>query len=427
MREKREIMHITKVIAREILDSRGNPTIEVDMHTDSAHDARASIPSGASTGMHEACELRDGGKRFHGKGILKAVKNIDGPIAKAIQKEDIESQEKLDSILLALDTTPNKKKLGANALLAVSLAGARALAMERRQSLHTSLQMDTKRKQTLPVPFCNIINGGKHAGGKLAFQEFMIAPIKARSFAQAAQWTSETYHTLKGILEKKYGKTAVNVGDEGGFAPPIASANEALDLLEKAIAETGYRKKIAIAMDPAASEFYQKKGKAYAMPKELTAGKLLDYYCTLFKSYPIISLEDPFEQDDYEPWIELTKKAKKLCVQIVGDDLLVTNVQRIMMADKKKLCDALLLKVNQIGTLSEAISAARLAFSVDWNVMVSHRSGETTDTFISDLAVALGCGQIKLGAPCRGERTAKYNQLLRIEEELGDEATYARW
>ncbi len=420
-------MQIKKVIAREILDSRGNPTIEADLYIDPVHYARASVPSGASTGTHEALELRDNTKRFLGKGVAKAIKNVNGPIAKAIESEDIGSQEKLDSVLLKLDTTQNKKKMGANALLAASLAGARALAMERGQPLYASLRMDTRQGPKLPVPFCNIINGGRHAGGMLRFQEFMIAPIKAKSFAQAAQLASETYHTLKEILEKKYGKAATNVGDEGGFAPPIADAKEALELLEKAIKQAGYQKKIAIAIDAAASEFYQKKKKVYTIPKGTTADGLVDYYHTLFRSYPIVSLEDPFDQDDYGPWAELTRKAKKSGVQIVGDDLLVTNTRRIMMARDKKLCDALLLKVNQIGTLSEAISAAQLALSLGWKVMVSHRSGETCDAFIADLAVALGCGQIKLGAPCRGERVAKYNQLLRIEEELGAQGAYARW
>jgi len=420
-------MQIKRVVAREILDSRGNPTIEVDLYTDSAHYGRASVPSGASIGRHEALELRDGGKRFHGKGVARAVKNSMGPIADAIQRENIESQEKIDSILLALDDTQDKRKLGANAMLAASLAGARALAIERRQPLYTSLCMDTKQRLVLPVPFCNVINGGKHAGGKLKFQEFMIAPIKAGNFTQGTQWVSETYHTLKEILEKKYGKAATHVGDEGGFAPPIESATQALDLLEKAIAAAGYTKKIAIAMDAAASEFYQKKKRTYAIQKGFTAERLVDHYCALLKSYPIVSLEDPFDQDDYAPWAELTKKTKKSGVRIVGDDLLATNMQRIMMAREQKLCNALLLKVNQIGTLSEGISAARLALSLDWKVMVSHRSGETCDAFISDLAVALGCGQIKLGAPCRGERVAKFNQLLRIEEELGAQATYARW
>lgn len=417
-------MFIKKIRAREILDSRGNPTVEVDLYVSDDRYVRAAVPSGASTGIHEAIELRDNTRRFLGKGVSKAIANIEGPIAKALHKVDISSQEKLDAIMLKLDGTKNKSKLGANAILAVSLAGARALALEREKPLYSSLREETKQKLTLPVPFCNIINGGKHAGGSLKFQEFMIVPFKAKSFAQATQWASETYHALKELLEKKHGKAAVNVGDEGGFAPPIKDAHGVLTILEKAIEQAGYSKKIAIAMDTAASEFYDMESRMYSIPKKVTASKLLDYYLDLLKSYPIISLEDPFDQDDFEPWAELTKKAK---VQIVGDDLLVTDTRRVMMAEKKKLCNGLLLKVNQIGTVSEAISAARLAIASDWSVMVSHRSGETSDAFIADLAVSLGCGQIKLGAPCRGERVAKFNQLLRIEEALGDKAVYAKW
>lgn len=417
-------MFIKKIRAREILDSRGNPTVEVDMYVSDNHYVRAAVPSGASTGIHEALELRDNTKRFLGKGVSKAIKNIEGPIARALQKINISSQEKLDVIMLKLDGTENKSKLGANAILAVSLAGARALALERGKPLYDSLREETKQKLELPIPFCNVINGGKHAGGALRFQEFMIVPFKAKSFAQATQWASETYHVLKDLLEKKYGKAATNVGDEGGFAPPIKDAKEALSILEKAITEAGYDKKIAIAMDAAASEFYNTKTKQYEIPNKISAGKLIDYYRSLIKSYPIISLEDPFDQDDYEPWAELTKKTT---VQIVGDDLLVTDTKRVMMAQKKKLCNGLLLKVNQIGTVSEAITAARLAIASNWSVMVSHRSGETSDAFIADLAVSLGCGQIKLGAPARGERVAKFNQLLRIEEALGDKAVYAKW
>lgn len=417
-------MFIKKIRAREILDSRGNPTVEVDLYTGDNQYVRAAVPSGASTGIHEALELRDNTKRFLGKGVSKAIKNIEGPIANALNNVDISSQEKLDSIMLKLDATKNKSKLGANAILAVSLAGARALAVERGIPLYASLKEETKQKPALPIPFCNVINGGKHAGGSLKFQEFMIAPIKAKSFAQATQWVSETYHVLKELLEKKYGKAAVNVGDEGGFAPPIKDAKEALVILEKAIKDAGYDKKITIAMDAAASEFYNMESKTYSIPEIITSENLIDYYKSLIKSFPIISLEDPFDQDDYGPWAELTKKTK---VQIVGDDLLVTDTRRVMMAEQKQLCNGLLLKVNQIGTLSEAISAARLAASYDWGVMVSHRSGETSDAFIADLAVALGCGQIKLGAPCRGERVAKINQLLRIEESLGDKAVCTTW
>lgn len=411
---------LSKLHAREILDSRGNPTIEVDAYAGKQW-ARAAVPSGASTGKHEALELRDGDARYGGKGVQKAVMHVNLLLNKKLKGASL-NQQKLDAAMLALDGTVSKSNLGANAMLGVSLAAARLSAQLAHKPLYANLTTLTKRKLALPVPFANIINGGKHAGSNLQFQEFMLAPTKLRTFAEATQAVSEIYHALKKLLEQQYGKSATNVGDEGGFAPPLDNAQDALELLEQAITETGYAGKVFLAMDVAASEFY--RDACYHIPQRMESGELVDFYVDLIRAYPIVSLEDPFEQDDFTPWRELTAKAK---IQIVGDDLLVTNPLRIQMATERDLCNALLLKVNQIGTLSEAIHAAQLAFKQEWNVMVSHRSGETADSFIADLAVALGCGQIKLGAPARSERVEKYNQLLRIEEELGKNAKYARW
>jgi len=412
---------IKSITAREILDSRGNPTLEVDMATQQGC-VSASVPSGASTGVHEALELRDGGKRYQGKGVLQAIQHITSSLALKLRGKDPTKQRLLDNLMALSDGTPNKSHYGANAILGVSLALARAAALERRQPLFSYLTTLTKQKPILPVPFCNVINGGKHAGSELKFQEFMIAPVKARDFAEATRCVAETYHTLKERIEKRYGKTAVNVGDEGGFAPPLRTPREALELIQGAVEEAGYQDIIKLAMDPAASEFCRHG--IYYIPKRTKPEDMVDYYLDLIRTYPIVSLEDPFDQDDFSPYAELMKKTR---IQIVGDDLLVTNVNRIKMALERKLCNALLLKVNQIGTLTEAIDAAKMAFEHHWHVMVSHRSGETEDTFIADLAVALGCGQIKLGAPCRGERVAKFNRLLRIEEMLGKKAEYARW
>ncbi len=407
-------MEIKKVFAREVLDSRGNPTVEAVVTTKTAV-GTAIVPSGASTGTHEALELRDKGKRYGGKGVKKAVANVNDRIAKKLKGMNVKDQRGLDSRMITLDGSPNKRNLGANAMLAVSMAAARASALETGIPLYERIaKLVGTKKATLPVPFANVINGGKHAGGKLAMQEFMIAPVNARSFSDATQSVAETYHTLKAILKKKYGTSAVNVGDEGGFAPPIDTAEEALSMLQKAIKEAGYEKKMRIAMDPAASEFY--KNNLYRLNRLLSGEELTKYYLKLIKRFPIISIEDAFDQDDFDSFASLSAATP---IQVVGDDLLVTNTSRIRMAIDKKLCRALLLKVNQIGTVTEALDAARLAMSHKWKVMVSHRSGETEDTFIADLAVGLGCGQIKLGAPARSERVAKYNRLLRIEEESG--------
>ncbi|MBI4150020.1 phosphopyruvate hydratase [Candidatus Woesearchaeota archaeon] len=412
---------IKSITAREILDSRGNPTVEVDIVTPRGCSS-AKVPSGASTGIHEALELRDGGKRYLGKGVLKAVHHVTASLAPKLRGKDPTQQRVLDNFMTLLDGTPNKSHLGANAILGVSMAIARAAAFEKKLHLFNYLATLTKRKLLLPVPFCNIINGGKHAGTELQFQEFMIAPVYATSFSEATRCVSETYHILKTRLEKKYGKSAANVGDEGGFAPPLRDPRQALELIQGAVEEAGYADIIKLAMDAAASEFFRHG--MYHTPKKMKPMELVDYYDDLIHTYPIVSLEDPFDQDDFTPYKELMQKTR---IQIVGDDLLVTNVNRINIALERGLCNALLLKVNQIGTVTEAIDAALLAFDHRWNVMVSHRSGETDDTFIADLAVGLGCGQVKIGAPCRGERVAKFNRLLQIEDVLGKKAAYAKW
>lgn len=416
---------IIDIKARQVLDSRGNPTIEVDIFTDNAIGS-AMVPSGASTGIYEAHELRDKEKAYHGKSVMKAVKNVNTPIRKKLIGQDVLSQEAIDKLLISLDGTANKEKLGANAILGVSLAVARAAAAAKELPLYAYLGELTGRKPILPIPFSNVINGGQHAEGGLEFQEFMIVPIGAKTFAEATQMVAETYHTLKDLLKKKYGPQTTRLGDEGGFAPSLKNAEEALDLLVEAIKIAGYTGKVKIAMDTAASEFYHTNG-TYLKDNK-TAEKLCDYYLALIKKYPIISLEDPYDQDDKEAWKNITKKTNKMTsFQIVGDDLLVTNPARIQQALQEKWCNALLLKVNQIGTLTEALKAAQMAMDAGWHVMVSHRSGETEDPFIADLAVALGCGQIKLGAPARSDRTAKYNQLIRIEEYLEKDARYARY
>ncbi len=412
---------IRKIVAREILDSRGNPTVECDV-TASGGFGRASVPSGASTGKFEAVEIRDGGRRYTGMGVKTAVRNINSVISKKIIGMDCLSQKEIDRAMAKLDGTPNKALLGANAILAVSLATARAAASSSKKPLYRYLMtLANNKKLALPVPFSNVINGGRHAEGKLKIQEFMLVPSKFKSFSEAIAAVAETYQQLNKIIAAKYGKQATRVGDEGGFAPNLNSADEALELLESAVTVTGYQKKIAFAIDAAASEFYSSETKSYELEKNYSSSELIDYYLRLIKSHNIISLEDPFHQEDFESFAELTAKSK---IQIVGDDLLVTNTERIKTAIAKKSCNCLLLKANQIGTLTEAIAAASLAKKSGWKVMVSHRSGETEDSFIADLAVALGCGQIKTGAPARGERTAKYNQLLRIEKELGERAKY---
>ncbi|AFK21973.1 phosphopyruvate hydratase [Pyrococcus sp. ST04] len=415
---------ITAVVAREILDSRGNPTVEVDVYTNVAM-GRAAVPSGASTGTHEAVELRDGGKRYHGKGVRRAVENVNKIIAPELIGMDVRWQREIDMLLLELDGTENKSNLGANAILAVSLAVAKAAANSLELPLYQYL--GGVNAYVLPVPLSNVINGGVHAGNELDFQEFMIMPIGADSFREAIRWVSETYHVLKKVIMEKYGKNAVNVGDEGGFAPPMKEVTEPLDVLIKAIEEAGYKpgEEIALALDAASSEFYNEEiGKYVVGGKEYDRGELLELYKELTSTYPIVSIEDPFHEEDWEGFVMITKELGSK-VQIVGDDLFVTNPKRLAKGIQMGAANALLLKVNQIGTLSEAIDAAYTAFRAGYGVIVSHRSGETEDSTIADLAVALNAGQIKTGAPARSDRNAKYNQLIRIEEELEGVAVYA--
>lgn len=414
---------ITGVVAREILDSRGNPTVEVEVYTPVSM-GRAAVPSGASTGTHEALELRDGGSRYHGKGVKRAVENVNKIIAPEIIGMDVTWQRDIDMLMLELDGTENKSNLGANAILGVSLAVAKAAANALGLPLYQYI--GGTNAYVMPVPMSNVINGGVHAGNELDFQEFMIMPVGASSFREAIRWVSETYHVLKKVIAERYGKNAVNVGDEGGFAPPMKEVTEPLDVLIKAIEEAGYKPgdEIAFALDAASSEFYDEaKGKYVVSGKEYDRGELLELYRELVTTYPIVSIEDPFQEEDWEGFVMITKELGRK-VQIVGDDLFVTNPRRIRKGIKMGAANALLLKVNQIGTLSEAIDAAYTAFRAGYGVVVSHRSGETEDSTIADLAVALNAGQIKTGAPARSDRNAKYNQLIRIEEELEGIAVY---
>jgi len=424
-------MPIKKIHARQIYDSRGNPTVEVDLTTERGI-FRAAVPSGASTGIYEALELRDKAETWHGKGVQKAVHNVNNLIAPEIVAKcmDPVEQEKIDSLMLALDGTDNKNKLGANAILGVSMAVCKAGAAHKGVPLYRHIADLAGVKDVLmPVPCLNVINGGSHAGNKLAMQEFMILPTGAACFSEAMRMGSELYHHLKALIKKKYGLDATAVGDEGGFAPNFQSNNEALALLVDAIKKSGYEGKIMIGMDIAASEFF-KNGKYdldFKNPntKEadwISSDSLLDMYKGFIKDFPVVSIEDPFDQDDWAGYAKLTKETD---IQIVGDDLLVTNPKRIQTAIEGKACNGLLLKVNQIGSVTESIKAHNMAKAEGWGTMVSHRSGETEDCFIADLVVGLGTGQIKTGAPCRSERLAKYNQLLRIEEELGTNARYA--
>ncbi len=409
---------IENIHAREILDSRGNPTVEVDVTTETGF-GRASVPSGASTGTNEALELRDKDRRYHGKGVRIAVNNVNTEIKKALLGKDVRDQHDIDRLMLELDGTPNKSRLGANAILGVSLAVAHAAANALELFLYRYL--GGTNAFTLPCPTMNVINGGKHAGNELAIQEFMIQPKSAKTYSEALRMGVETYHTLGSILSKKYGSSALNVGYEGGFAPPLANTRDALDFLVSAIEEAEYEKKITIGLDAAASEFY-KKDKYYIDGKALSNGELMDYYADLVKTYPILSIEDPFHEEAFDDFAALTKKLKDTI--IVGDDLFVTNVKRLEKGIKMNAANTLLLKVNQVGTLSEALDAARLAQKNRYKVVVSHRSAETEDTTIADISVAIGAELIKTGAPARSERNAKYNQLLRIEEELGKAAKY---
>jgi len=414
---------IKKIFAREILDSRGNPTVEVDVHTKCGI-ATAAVPSGASTGVHEALEMRDKDDRFHGKGVLKAIENVNFVIAQKVVGMDATKQRDIDKVMLGLDGTENKSRLGANAILGVSMAVCKAGAMCEGIPLYKYIQkFSGTTENVLPVPSFNVINGGEHAGNKLDIQEFMLMPIGAVNFRTALRMGSEIYHTLKSILKKKYGIDSINVGDEGGFAPPLKTVDEPLKLLVEAIKESGYDGKVKIAMDCAASSFY-KDGKYILQGKKKTGDQLVEMYAKLVDKYPIISIEDPFDEEDFDSFAKLNAKIGSR-IQIVGDDLLVTNPKRIQLAMDHHSCNSLLLKVNQIGSVTEAIDAASFARSHGWSIMVSHRSGETSDNFIADLVVGIKAGQIKSGAPCRGERLSKYNQLLRIEDSLGRGSRYA--
>ncbi|XP_067659054.1 enolase-like [Haliotis asinina] len=425
-------MPITSLHARQIFDSRGNPTVEVDLRNENGL-FRAAVPSGASTGIYEALEMRDKIKGdYHGKGVSNAVNNVNNIIAKEfVGKEiDLRDQNAVDELLLKLDGTENKSKLGANAMLGVSLAVCKAGAAAKNIPLYRHIaDLAGKKEVILPVPAFNVINGGTHAGNKLAMQEFMILPTGASSFTEAMKMGTETYHHLKAVIKKKYGQDACNVGDEGGFAPNILENKEGLELVKTAIENAGYTGKIQIGMDIAASEFCKEKkydlnfkSKDSNPDEWLSSDALADLYKSFAKDYPIVSIEDPFDQDDWEAY---TKFTGSVDFQVVGDDLLVTNPKRVQKGIDIKACNCLLLKVNQIGTVSESIQACKMSQDAGWGVMVSHRSGETEDTFIADLVVGLCTGQIKTGAPCRSERLAKYNQILRIEEELGANAKYA--
>ena len=418
--------YIIEVRARQILDSRGNPTVEVDVLTDEGALGRAAVPSGASTGIHEAVELRDNDKKkYVGKGVLKAVKNVNDLIAKSINGFDITAQAEIDQIMIDLDGTANKGKLGANAILAVSMAVAKAAAEEANLPLYRYIGGTNAR--TLPMPMMNILNGGAHADNKIDFQEFMIMPVGAPNFSEGLRWGVEIFHCLKGVLKKRGFST--NVGDEGGFAPNIQSNEEAIETVLESIHAAGFKtgSQIAIAMDAANSELWDAKKKKYVFHKssgkEMSSDQLVKYWEKWVKQYPIVSIEDGMAEDDWAGWKNLTETVGDRC-QLVGDDLFVTNVTRIQTGIDKKIANGLLVKVNQIGTLTETINAVTLAQHNGYNTIMSHRSGETEDTTIADLAVALNCGQIKTGSASRTDRMAKYNQLIRIEEQLGETGVF---
>jgi enolase len=420
--------YISEIFARQILDSRGNPTVEVDVITDEGALGRAAVPSGASTGIHEAAELRDNDKKkYMGKGVLNAVKNVNDKIAPILLGNDVADQTGIDEMMIALDGTPNKSKLGANAILAVSMAVAKAAAEEISLPLYR--YVGGTNAKTLPMPMMNILNGGAHADNKIDFQEFMIMPVGAPTFSEGLRWGVEIFHTLKTVLKKKGFST--NVGDEGGFAPNIQSNEEAIDTVMEAIHASGYKagSQIVVAMDAANSELWNAKKKKYVFHKsdgkELSSDQLVKFWEKWVKQYPIVSIEDGMAEDDWNGWAALTQAVGSKC-QLVGDDLFVTNVTRLQQGIDKSIANALLVKVNQIGTITETINAVTLAQHNGYNTIMSHRSGETEDNTIADLAVALNCGQIKTGSASRSDRMAKYNQLIRIEELLGSSAIYPK-
>lgn len=420
--------YISEIFARQILDSRGNPTVEVDVITDEGAMGRAAVPSGASTGIHEAAELRDNDKKkYLGKGVLKAVKNVNDIIAPVLLGNDVADQTGIDELMIQLDGTANKSKLGANAILAVSMAVAKAAAEEA--SLPLFRYIGGTNAKTLPIPMMNILNGGAHADNKIDFQEFMVMPVGAPSFSEGLRWGVEIFHALKTVLKKKGFST--NVGDEGGFAPNIQSNEEAIETVLTAIQAAGYKtgSQIVIAMDAANSELWDSKKKKYVFHKssgkEMSSEQLVKYWASWVKQYPIASIEDGMAEDDWNGWKMLTEAVGDKC-QLVGDDLFVTNVNRLQQGIDKDIANALLVKVNQIGTITETINAVTLAQHNGYNTIMSHRSGETEDNTIADLAVGLNCGQIKTGSASRSDRMAKYNQLIRIEELLGSSAFYPK-
>jgi len=419
------VSSIEKVHGRQILDSRGNPTVEVDVLLKSGAAGRAAVPSGASTGEFEAVELRDGGERWSGKGVTRAVSNVNGELAEAVHGMDPSDQEALDRAMIELDGTPNKGRLGANAILGISLAAAKAAAAETGQPLWRYLGGEAAH--VLPVPMMNVLNGGAHADNKVDFQEFMIVPVGAPSFAEGMRLGDEVFHALKRTLHDEGLSTAV--GDEGGFAPDLESNEAALEALIRGIEAAGLRpgEDVAIALDPATSEIF--KDGSYELEHEgrsLSSSELVDYWSDISSRYPVISIEDGLDEEDWDGWRLLTERLGER-VQLVGDDLFVTNTERLARGIESGAANSILIKVNQIGTLSETLAAIRMAEEAGYTAVMSHRSGETEDTTIADLAVATGCGQIKTGAPSRSDRVAKYNQLLRIEEALGADATYGKF
>jgi enolase len=412
------------VSAREVIDSRGNPTVEVDVRTRAAL-GRASVPSGASKGANEAVEVRDGDrKRFHGKGVLKAVKNVNEVIAPRVKGLKSTEQERIDRMMIELDGTRNKSRLGANAILAVSMAVARAAAAGSGRSLFRYL--NSRQSYKMPVPMMNVINGGEHAGNKLAIQEFLIEPVGASRFSEAVRFGAEVYHSLKSVLEDRYGRSSINVGDEGGFAPPMKKTRDALRAVSDAVRDAGYSEgEVALGIDAASSTFYSEKNNRYAVDgEEMTAERLEDFYCELADEFGLLTIEDPFHENALDDFGRFVKRVGR-SVRVIGDDLYVTDVRRIRAGIERSATNAVLIKLNQVGTVTETISAIKLSKRAGWDVVVSHRSGETEDNFISHLATAFEASFIKAGAPARGERTAKYNELLRIEEELGTRASYA--
>ena len=412
---------ISSVQARQVLDSRGNPTVEVDVRLESGAVGRAAVPSGASTGAHEAVELRDGGEAYGGKGVTKAVANVEGEIAEAVRGHDPFDQHGLDRALIELDGTPNKGRLGANAILGVSLAVAKAAAAEAELSLFRHLGGEAA--VTLPVPMLNVINGGMHADNSIDLQEFMVVPVGADSFAEALRIGDEVYHSLKRVLHDRGLQTGV--GDEGGFAPDLDSSEAAIEAILEAADGAGHRDRVAIALDPATSEVFE-NGVYRFEGRELASDEMPAFWAGLVERYPIVSLEDPLAEDDWEGWVRLTAELGDR-VQLVGDDLFVTSSERLREGIERKAANSILVKVNQIGTITETVDALSLARSSGYTAVMSHRSGETEDATIADLAVGYGTGQIKTGAPARSDRVAKYNQLLRIEEELGSDAVYPGW